>query len=114
MEALDQLRAAGIEADYMRIRAFPFDAPVRAFLDAHSVNFVVEQNRDAQLRSLLAIETGMPRDAMVPVLDYGGLPLTAHCVVNAVTQFLKRRSAAPSLDTRRPTPAGSSIHSGQE
>src|SRR5258708_3191168 len=62
MEALDQLHSAGIKADYMRIRAFPFDAPVRAFLDAHSVNFVVEQNRDAQLRSLLAIETGMPRD----------------------------------------------------
>ena len=88
VEALDRLRDAGIEADYMRIRAFPFDTPVRDFLDAHEVNFVVEQNRDAQLRSLLAIETGKPRDEMIPVLDYGGLPLTAHIVVNAVTQHL--------------------------
>jgi 2-oxoglutarate ferredoxin oxidoreductase subunit alpha len=49
------------------------------------VTFVVEQNRDAQLRSLLAIETGKPRDEMIPVLDYGGMPLTAMCVVNAVS-----------------------------
>ena len=88
MEALDRLRDAGIEVDYMRIRAFPFDTPVREFLDAHEVNFVVEQNRDAQLRSLLAIETGKPRDEMIPVLEYGGLPLTAHIVVTAVTQHL--------------------------
>ncbi len=84
-EAIDRLRDAGIIADYMRIKAFPFDAPVRAFLDAHAVTFVVEQNRDAQLRSMLAIETGKPRDEMIPVLDYGGMPLTAAVVVNAVT-----------------------------
>ena len=47
--------------------------------------FVVEQNRDAQLRSLLAIETGVPRDNMTPVLDYGGMPLTANVVVSAIT-----------------------------
>jgi 2-oxoglutarate ferredoxin oxidoreductase subunit alpha len=76
LEAIDRLRDMGIVADYMRIRGFPFDAPVREFLDSHSVNFVVEQNRDAQLRSLLAIETGKPRDEMIPVLDYGGMPLT--------------------------------------
>ena len=84
-EAIDRLRDAGIVADYMRIKAFPFDAPVRAFLDEHAVTFVVEQNRDAQLRSMLAIETGKPRDEMIPVLDYGGMPLTAAVVVNAVT-----------------------------
>jgi 2-oxoglutarate ferredoxin oxidoreductase subunit alpha len=90
VEAIDQLRAAGIDADYMRIKAFPFDAPVRAFLDSHAVNFVVEQNRDAQLRSLLAIETGMPRDDMTPVLDYGGMPLTASVVVKAVMRHLHK------------------------
>jgi len=88
LEAIDRLRDMGIVADYMRIRGFPFDAPVRAFLDSHAVTFVVEQNRDAQLRSLLAIETGKPRDEMIPVLDYGGMPLTAMCVVNAVSGHL--------------------------
>jgi 2-oxoglutarate ferredoxin oxidoreductase subunit alpha len=88
LEAIDRLRDIGIVADYMRIRGFPFDAPVRAFLDSHAVTFVVEQNRDAQLRSLLTIETGKPRDEMIPVLDYGGMPLTATIVVNAVSSHL--------------------------
>ena len=88
-EAVDRLKAQGIVADYMRIRAFPFDTPVREFLDAHDVTFVVEQNRDAQLRSLLAIETGKPRDEMLSVLDYNGMPLTAQAVVMAVTKQLE-------------------------
>ena len=88
LEAIDILRSQGISADYMRIRGFPFDAPVRSFLDAHATTFVVEQNRDAQLRSLLAIETGKPRDEMTSVLDYGGMPLTAGKVVGAVMQHM--------------------------
>lgn len=88
LEAIDQLRDRGIVADYMRIRAFPFSASVREFLDAHATVCVVEQNRDAQLRALLAIETGMPRDNMLSVLDYGGMPLTASVVVTAVTRHL--------------------------
>src|SRR6185503_14293816 len=59
-EALHQLRGEGIAMDYMRIRGFPFGSAVAAFLSTHRRCFVVEQNRDAQLRSLLAIETGTP------------------------------------------------------
>jgi 2-oxoglutarate ferredoxin oxidoreductase subunit alpha len=88
LEAVDRLREQGIIADYMRIRAFPFSASVREFLDAYPNVFVIEQNRDAQLRAMLAIETGMPRDAMVSVLDYGGMPLTANVVVSAVSTHL--------------------------
>ena len=90
LEAVDHLREQGIIADYMRIKAFPFNASVREFLEKHSSVFVVEQNRDAQLRSMLAIETGMPRDAMTPVLDYGGMPLTSNVVVDAVSTHLAR------------------------
>ena len=100
-EAMDRLQDAGIVADYMRVRAFPFDVPVRQFLDAHPTNFVVEQNRDAQLRSLLAIETGMPRDDMISILDYGGMPLTANAVVKAVTAHLAAATAGPSLHLGR-------------
>ena len=89
LEAVDRLHAQGIATDYMRIRGFPFDAPVAEFLNAHELVFVVEQNRDAQLRSLLTLETGVPRDHMIPILDYGGLPLTAQTVVNGVTQHLQ-------------------------
>jgi 2-oxoglutarate ferredoxin oxidoreductase subunit alpha len=89
LEAIDRLRERGIVADYMRIKAFPFDSPVKDFLDSHSTNFVVEQNRDAQLRSLLTIETGVPRDTMIPVLEYSGMPLTSKIVVSAVTKHLE-------------------------
>jgi 2-oxoglutarate ferredoxin oxidoreductase subunit alpha len=93
LEAVDRLRDQGIAADYMRIKAFPFNESVRAFLDSHDAVFVVEQNRDAQLRALLAIETGMPRDAMIPVLDYGGMPLTARVVVTAVANHMAQVTA---------------------
>jgi 2-oxoglutarate/2-oxoacid ferredoxin oxidoreductase subunit alpha len=88
LEAVDRLRDQGVEVDYMRIRAFPFDASVAEFILAHEKCFVVEQNRDGQLRSLLAIETGIARDRMTSVLDYGGLPLTAAHVVTAIIAHL--------------------------
>jgi 2-oxoglutarate ferredoxin oxidoreductase subunit alpha len=88
LEAVDRLGEQGLAVDYMRIKAFPFNESVKEFIDSHSPVFVVEQNRDAQLRSLIAIETGVPRDAMTPVLDYGGMPLTAKVVVNAVANHV--------------------------
>jgi 2-oxoglutarate ferredoxin oxidoreductase subunit alpha len=85
LEAVDRLRKLGHTVDYMRIRAFPFSAQVKSFVEAHPRCYVVEQNRDGQLRSLLAIETGIARDAMTSILDYGGMPLTADRVVNGVS-----------------------------
>jgi 2-oxoglutarate ferredoxin oxidoreductase subunit alpha len=85
LEAVDRLRAQGVSVDYMRIRAFPFGSAVRTFIESHPQCYVVEQNRDAQLRTLLAIETGVARDRMTSVLDYGGLPLTADRVVQAIS-----------------------------
>jgi 2-oxoglutarate ferredoxin oxidoreductase subunit alpha len=93
LEARDALAADGIDVDYMRIKAFPFGESVRHFLATHEAIFVVEQNRDAQLRSLLAIETGVERDRMTPVLDYGGMPLTAEFVTAEVTRHLEARVA---------------------
>jgi 2-oxoglutarate ferredoxin oxidoreductase subunit alpha len=92
LEAVDRLREQGIAADYMRIRGFPFAAAVGEFIRGHEHCFVVEQNRDAQLRSLLAIETGIARDHMIAVLDYGGLPLTAGFTVDAITRHLSSPS----------------------
>ncbi len=88
LEAVDQLRRQGIMLDYLRIRGFPFSRAVGEFLESHERCFVVEQNRDAQLRTLLAAETGVARDRMVPVLEYGGLPMTAHHIVGAVSGHL--------------------------
>jgi len=88
-EAVDRLREQGIRADVMRIRSFPFAPEVTEFLDRYPTVFVVEMNRDAQLRSLLAIETGTPRDRMVSVLDYAGQPIAAETLVTALTTHLE-------------------------
>ena len=87
-EAVSLLRAQGISCDHMRIRGFPFGEEVEAFIRNHERVFVVEQNRDAQLRAMLAIELGIPRDDMIAVLDYAGLPLTAKFVVDSVANQL--------------------------
>jgi 2-oxoglutarate ferredoxin oxidoreductase subunit alpha len=92
LEALDQLKGQGIGLDYLRVRGFPFGAAVADFLDAHERCFVVEQNRDSQLRTLLAAETGFPRDRMIPIVEYGGLPLTADFVVQQVAARLAEAS----------------------
>ena len=84
LEAQAHLRSRGLESDVMRIKAFPFGPEVRDFLDAHERVFVVEQNRDAQLRSLLALETEFPLTDMTSILSYGGMPLAAREVVEAV------------------------------
>jgi 2-oxoglutarate ferredoxin oxidoreductase subunit alpha len=88
-EALDRLADRGIPADYLRIRGFPFAPEVEEFLLGHAVSFVVEQNRDAQLRSLLTLETRAPKERLRSVRSYGGLPLSAETVVNAVLRSVE-------------------------
>ncbi|HWZ31568.1 MAG TPA: 2-oxoacid:acceptor oxidoreductase subunit alpha [Bryobacteraceae bacterium] len=83
-EALDILERQGQPADYMRIRGFPFDESVEKFLNGHEVNFIVEQNRDAQVKSLLILETNVPKDKLRSVLVYGGFPLSAKWVIEGV------------------------------
>ena len=88
-EALDELAARGVHCDFMRVRGFPFVDDVRAFVESHERCFVVEQNRDAQLRSLITIETGVAIEKMRSVLAYGGYPLSAKQVVDSVLTQLE-------------------------
>ncbi|MGD1072575.1 MAG: 2-oxoacid:acceptor oxidoreductase subunit alpha [Bryobacteraceae bacterium] len=83
-EALDMLADMGKPMDYMRIRAFPFHQQVEAFLAEHDYCYVVEQNRDAQLCSLLILETPVPKDKIRPVLVYSGFPLSAKNVLDVI------------------------------
>ena len=83
-EAVDILEAQGNPIDYMRIRGFPFGQEVEDFLANHEFCFVVEQNRDAQLRTLLLLETNVAKEKLRPVLIYGGFPLSAKHVTDAV------------------------------
>jgi 2-oxoglutarate/2-oxoacid ferredoxin oxidoreductase subunit alpha len=88
LEAIGLLAERGVVADYMRVRGFPFGAAVRAFLDTHETIVVVEQNRDAQLRTLLTLETPVPKEKLESVLVYGGFPLSAEDVVDGVTRIV--------------------------
>jgi 2-oxoglutarate/2-oxoacid ferredoxin oxidoreductase subunit alpha len=83
-EARDILARRGIAIDYMRIKAFPFTKEVESFMASHEKIFVVEQNRDAQLRSLLTLETDVPKSKLHSILHYNGLPMTSKEIVEAV------------------------------
>lgn len=93
-EAMDQLAAEGLYLDYLRVRAFPFGDEVAEFLAQHDTVLVVEQNRDAQLRSLLMTELEAPAQKLVAVLHYNGMPLPSRAVVEAVQTHLAEEAAA--------------------
>ncbi|HVG53754.1 MAG TPA: 2-oxoacid:acceptor oxidoreductase subunit alpha [Vicinamibacterales bacterium] len=90
IEALDLLAKEGIALDYMRVRSFPFGDDVAKFIESHDLTFVVEQNRDAQLRSLLQLETGLSIDKMESVRYYGGFPMSAQHVISGVKARLDK------------------------
>ena len=100
-EALELLSARGIRLDVMRVRAFPFHADVASFVAAHDQVFVVEQNRDAQLRTLLVNEGEMDPRKLVRVLHYDGTPITARFIADAIAdkvddlKIVPFRKAAP-------------------
>ena len=83
-EALEQL--PGPAPSYLRVTGYPFPAAVAEFVAAHPHCYVVEQNRDGQLRSLLLIETGFGGERLRPVLSYGGLPITASFIRDRILE----------------------------
>jgi 2-oxoglutarate ferredoxin oxidoreductase subunit alpha len=97
-EALDVLKARGVALDYMRVRSFPFTEDVERFLAAHELLFVVEQNRDAQLRALLTLETAVEKSKLRSLLHYSGLPISSHFIVEGVLAELEPRSSAARRD----------------
>ena len=94
-EALDLLSANGLYLDALRVRAFPFADDVLDFIAAHDDLFVVEQNRDAQLRTLLINEGAIDPAVLTPVLHYDGTPITARFIANEISQKLKALHVAP-------------------
>ena len=78
-----------------RSRAFPFGEDVEAFLAAHERVFVVEQNRDAQLRALLVNEFGIDPARLTPVLHYDGTPITARFIAGAIGRHMGAATIAP-------------------
>ena len=94
-EALHVLADAGIHIDAMRLRAFPFAPSVASFIAAHEPVFVVEQNRDAQMRSLLVNELEIDPAQLLPVLHFDGTPITARFIAQAITRHVHALAVAP-------------------
>jgi 2-oxoglutarate ferredoxin oxidoreductase subunit alpha len=88
-EALDLLKEEGFELDAIRIKAFPFNHEVEAFIQSHKKVFVIEQNRDAQLKSLLMIEMQANPNQLISVLNYDGMPITADQIFKSISNVLE-------------------------
>lgn len=93
-EAIERLRKKGIPLNYCRVRAFPFTEKVERFLAQHDRIFVVEQNRDGQLKALLSAETEFPQARMSSILTYDGLPICSNCIVDAIVEANAQEAAA--------------------
>jgi 2-oxoglutarate ferredoxin oxidoreductase subunit alpha len=87
-EAFDALQARGLHVDLLRVRAFPFSEAVDRFVAEHETVFVIEQNRDAQLRTMLMTEQQMAPAQLVPILHYDGTPITARFITEAIAERL--------------------------
>ena len=100
-EALGVLEEQGIHLNAMRVRGFPFSDEVVNFVLEHEQVFFVEQNRDAQCRTLLVTESNLDPARIVPVLHYDGTPITARFIIDKVSALLKARNVAPLREVAR-------------
>ncbi len=104
-EAVDHLLHEDIDVDTLRIRGFPFHKSVASFLEDHDKIFVVEQNRDGQMRTLLINETSADPDKLVSIVHYDGTPITAHFIARELMKRTGPRSVVPLPTGPRPRKA---------
>jgi 2-oxoglutarate ferredoxin oxidoreductase subunit alpha len=96
-EARDLLGSHGLTTNYMRLRSFPFGEDVEKFLEAHKLVFVVEQNRDGQMRSLLTLETRVDKAKLRSLLHYSGLPISSEFIVKGVLAEVEPKTRKPEV-----------------
>jgi 2-oxoglutarate ferredoxin oxidoreductase subunit alpha len=94
-EALELLGDESMQVDALRVRAFPFQDEVLDFVNSHDHVFVIEQNRDGQLRTLLVAEGLLPGEKLTPVLHYDGTPITARFIHKEIAQRLSTFNVMP-------------------
>ena len=94
-EALDRLQEQGLHLDALRVRAFPFGDEVSEFIAEHDQVFIVEQNRDAQLRMLLVNECVVDPAKLIPILHYDGTPITARFIGGEISEKLSMFNVTP-------------------
>jgi 2-oxoglutarate ferredoxin oxidoreductase subunit alpha len=89
-ESLEQLGEHGVHLDALRLRGFPFSDEVTKFIATHETVFVVEQNRDAQLRTLIMNELEVDPAKLVPVLSFDGQPITARFISDTIAERMRK------------------------
>jgi len=94
-EAFEALQAQGLHVDGLRVRAFPFPESVDRFIAEHDTVFVVEQNRDAQLRTMLVTEQEIDPARLVPILHFDGTPITARFITDAIAKRMAGTKVEP-------------------
>jgi 2-oxoglutarate ferredoxin oxidoreductase subunit alpha len=94
-EALDVLSVRGIHVNALRVRSFPFQDEIADFVASHPWVFVIEQNRDAQLKTLLINEARVNPSRLLSVLHYDGTPITARYIVEQISQHAAARTVVP-------------------
>ncbi|MFM9989887.1 MAG: 2-oxoacid:acceptor oxidoreductase subunit alpha [Burkholderiaceae bacterium] len=104
-EAFDLLEQQGIHLNGMRLCAFPFGDAVDGFIDRHELVFVVEQNRDAQMRSLLINELEIDPARLIKVLHYDGTPITARFIHSNIHERLSQRHSGKNSKNKTAEPA---------
>ena len=92
-ETLDMLEKDGIALDAMRLRAFPFNLEVWEFIEDHDLLFIVEQNRDGQMRTLIMAEGGIVPDKLVSILCFDGQPISADFIFSKITSHISGNTA---------------------
>ena len=95
LEAVDSMAEEGLNIDSCRIRAFPFNKEIENFIEQHTTVFIVEQNRDAQMRSLLVNDCDIDPKHLIPVLNYNGMPITARFIEQKVTDYVNDAKISP-------------------
>ncbi|MED5412477.1 MAG: 2-oxoacid:acceptor oxidoreductase subunit alpha [Pseudomonadota bacterium] len=98
-EVLDSLAKKGISLDTLRIKSFPFHENIKEFIDGHDLVYVIEQNRDAQLKSLLKIELNTNEDQVHSILSYNGMLITAQHIEREILK------STPTLEATKDIPA---------
>lgn len=100
-EAMDILKADKVIVDAIRLKSFPFTKEVVDFVNSHDKVFVIEQNRDAQMRSLLMIEMDADPKKLVSVLNFDGMPITADNILNQIKTNLSAKGASKQAPAKK-------------
>lgn len=97
-EAIDRLAEKGLQINSMRIRSFPFQDEVIEFINEHEIIFVIEQNRDAQLRTMLMTENALSPRKLQSILNFDGLPITANFITEKIKNLLEsEQQSSPQI-----------------